>query len=262
MTSKWLTFAFPIHEFSTFLLKKREITARHPFSFHNAKKISYVLFCDNCTAFEECPYMRIFPLAQSVHCYFDHALSVLGPSSLIFHIFYLFSATKLDKISTSSTKFVFFRLIRKPKWPLLASDWLRHFYFFCATAWLNPSKIDRKQNFNVLYQVYVSRTDRKTKMAGLASDCLRYFQFLCNHLTEFHRNLTGSKISTSSTKFAFFWLIGRPRWPPWPLICLEMFNFYSAATERNSMKLVRRQVLNIFHQVCVFPLIIIHSKIR
>ena len=36
-------------------------------------------------------------------------------------------------------------------------------------------------------------------------------------------NLTGSKISTSSTKFVFFGLIGKTRWPPWPLICREIF---------------------------------------
>ena len=38
------------------------------------------------------------------------------------------------------------------------------------------------------------------------------------------RNLTGSKISTSSTNFVFFGPIGQePRWPPWPLIGLEIF---------------------------------------
>ena len=31
-------------------------------------------------------------------------------------------------------------------------------------------------------------------------------------------NLTGSKISTSSTTFVFFGPIGKTRWPPWPLI--------------------------------------------
>ena len=63
MKSILLTFAFPIHEVSTFLLIKRDITTRHPFSFHDAKKIPYVLFYDNCTASNVCPYMRIFSLA-------------------------------------------------------------------------------------------------------------------------------------------------------------------------------------------------------
>ena len=37
-------------------------------------------------------------------------------------------------------------------------------------------------------------------------------------LNEIQRNLTGSKISTSSTKFVFFGPIRKTRWPPWPLI--------------------------------------------
>ena len=72
MTSILLTFAVPIHEFSTFLLRERDIISRHLFSFHDAKNISYVLFCDNCTALVVCPYMYIFPLAQSVHLLFEH----------------------------------------------------------------------------------------------------------------------------------------------------------------------------------------------
>ena len=72
MMSILLLFTVPIQEFSTFLLRKREITLRRPFSFHDAKKIAYVLFCDNCTTFKVCPYMRIFPLAQSVHLLLEH----------------------------------------------------------------------------------------------------------------------------------------------------------------------------------------------
>ena len=37
-------------------------------------------------------------------------------------------------------------------------------------------------------------------------------------LNRIQRNLIGSKISTSSTKFVFFGPIGKTRWPPWPLI--------------------------------------------
>ena len=72
MTSILLPFADRIQEFSTFLLRKRDITSRRPFSFHDAKKISYVVFCDNCTVLKVCPYMRHFPLAQSVHLLFEH----------------------------------------------------------------------------------------------------------------------------------------------------------------------------------------------
>ena len=171
-----------------------------------------------------------------------------------------------SKISTSSTKFVFFRLIGKtrwPSWPLIGWD---IFDFSSETAEWNPTKLDRKQDLNVLYQVCVFRANRKNKMAALNSDWLRHFRLLLwNRWTQFNetwqktrsrrplpslcfsgrsekqdgrpglwlaetfstsplkplngiqRNLTGSKISTSSTKFVFFGPIGKTRWPPWPI---------------------------------------------
>ena len=66
------------------------------------------------------------------------------------------------------------------------------------------------------------------------------------------RNLTGSKISMSFTKFVFFGLIGKTRWPPRPLIGWDIFDFFFETTERNSTKLYRKQDLNILDQVCVF----------
>ena len=114
-----------------------------------------------------------------------------------------------SKISTSSTKFVWFGLIEKNKMAALASDWLRHFrlllwnrlngiqrnltgskismsftnfVFFGPIGkirWLTwpligwdifdfspetaeriSTKLDRKQDFNVLYKVCVFRADR------------------------------------------------------------------------------------------------------
>ena len=206
-----------------------------------------------------------------------------------------------SKISTSSTKFVFFRLIGKtrwPPWPLIGWD---IFDFSSETAERNSTKLDRKQDLNVLYQVCVFRADWKNKMAVQASDWLRHFRLLLwNRWTEFNetwqearsqrplpslcfsgwlekqdgrpglwlaetfstspskplnriqRNLTGSKISTSSTKFVFFRLIGKTRWPPWPLIGWDIFDFSSETAERNSTKLDRKQDLNVLYQVCVF----------
>ena len=44
-------------------------------------------------------------------------------------------------------------------------------------------------------------------------------------LNGIQRNLIGSKISTSSTKIVFFGPIRKTRWPPWPLICWDIFDF-------------------------------------
>ena len=140
----------------------------------------------------------------------------------------------------------------------------------------NSTKLDRKQDLNVLYQVCVFWVDRKNKIAALASDWLRHFWLLLwncrmefnetwqearsqrplpslcfsgrlekqdsrpglwlagtfstsplKPLNRIQRNLTGSNISTSSTKFVFFWPIRKTRWPPWPLIGWDIFDFSS-----------------------------------
>ena len=59
------------------------------------------------------------------------------------------------------------------------------------------------------------------------------------------RNLTGSKISTSSTKFVFFGRIGKPRWLPQPLIGWDIFDF-SETKVWNSTKLDRKQEIPSF----------------
>ena len=198
------------------------------------------------------------PKAQVHYC--DHALSVVRPS-LTFHIF----------------------------------------DFSSDTTEQNSTKLDRKQELNILYRVCVFRTDQKNKMAALTSDWLRHFRLLLwNRWTEFNETwrearsqcplpslcflgwsekqdgrpdlwlaetfstsplkslngiqpiLTGNKISTSSTKFVFFGPIGKTRWPPWPLIGWDIFDFSSETAEQNSTKLDGKQDLYVPYQVCVF----------
>ena len=79
-----------------------------------------------------------------------------------------------SKISTSSTKFVFFGPIGKIRWPHRARIG-RDTFDFSETAEGNSTKLDRKQDRNVLYQVCVFRSDQTTKMAAPASDWLRHF---------------------------------------------------------------------------------------
>ena len=85
-----------------------------------------------------------------------------------------------SKISTSSTNFLFVGLIGKTRWPpcpLVGWD----IFYFSETAEQNSTKLDRKQDLNVLYQVWVFRADRKNKLAALASDWLSHFRlFLWN----------------------------------------------------------------------------------
>ena len=50
----------------------------------------------------------------------------------------------------------------------------------------------------------------------------------------------------------FFGPIGKTRWPPWPLIGWDIFDFSSETAERNSTKLDRNQDHNALYQVCVF----------
>ena len=56
----------------------------------------------------------------------------------------------------------------------------------------------------------------------------------------------------SSTKFVFFGSIGKQRWSSCRLIGRYIFDFYSESTEWSSMKLDRKQDLNVLYQVCVF----------
>ena len=157
-----------------------------------------------------------------------------------------------SKISTPSTKFVFFEPIEKTRWlpwPLIGWD---IFDFSSETAERNLTKLDRKQDLNALYQVCVFRADRKNKMAALPPIGLDIFDFPLKPLNRIQRNLTWSKISRPSTKFVFFGPIQKTRWPPWPLIGWDIFDLSSETAERNLTKLDRKQYLNALYQVCVF----------
>ena len=213
------------------------------------------------------------------------------------------NSTKLDRKQDLNVLYqvCVFRADRKkrwPPWPLIGWD---IFDLLSETVDRNSTKLDRKQDLNVLYQVCVFRADRKNKMAALASDWLRHFRLLLwnrwmelnetwqearsqcplpslcfsgrsekqdgrpglwlaetfstsslKPLNGIQRNLRGSKISMSSTKFVFFGLIGKTRWPPLPLIGWDIFDFSSETADRNSTKLDRKQDLNVLYQVCVF----------
>ena len=157
----------------------------------------------------------------------------------------------------SSTKFVFlgrFRKTRWPPWPLIGWD---IFDFSYKTAEQNWMKLVWKQDLNVLHQICIFRADRKNKMAALASDWLRHFRLLLwNRWTEFNETWQGARFQRPLQNFVFFVSIGKTRWPLWPLIGWNIFDFSSETAKRNSTELDRKQDLNVFR--CQSPLPILY----
>ena len=182
------------------------------------------------------------------------------------------NSTKLtgSKISTPSTKFVFFEPIGKTRWPpWLLIGW-DIFDFSSDTAEQNSTKLVRKQDLNALYQVCVFWVNRKNKMAALASDWLRHFRLLLwNRWREFNETWQEARSQRPLPSLCFSSRSEKTRWPPWPLIGWDIFDFSSDTVEQNSTKLDRKQDLNALYQVCVFQadewaIVIVHrpSSVR
>ena len=188
--------------------------------------------------------------------YCDHALSVVRPLLL-----FTFSTSPLkqlnrikqnltgSKISTPSTKFVFFRPIGKTRWPpcsLIGWDILD---FSSETTEGNSTKLDRKEDLNVLYQVCVFRADPKNKMAALASDWRDIFDFSSETAERNSTKLNKKQDLNVLYQVCVFRGDRKTRWPPWPLIGCDIFDFSSETAERNSTKVDRKQDLIVLYQV-------------
>ena len=165
--------------------------------------------------------------------------SVVRPSvrpSLTFHIFDFFSETagpnskRLDRKQDLNALYqvCVFRADRKNKMAALASDWLRHFWllFWNRLTEFNETWLGARSQCPLPSLCF---SDRSEKQYG--RPCLWLAEtFLTSPLkllNGIQRNLTGSKISTSSTKFVFFRPIRKTKWPPWPLIGWDIFYFSS-----------------------------------
>ena len=78
-------------------------------------------------------------------------------------------------------------VVRRPSVVRPSSLTFHIFDFSSETAEQNLTKLYRKVDLNVLYQVCVFRADQKNKMAALASDWLTHFRLLLwNRWTEFN----------------------------------------------------------------------------
>ena len=146
-----------------------------------------------------------------------------------------------------------FRANQKNKMAALASDWLRHFRLLLWNRWTEFDETwqEARSQCPLPRLCFLSRSEKQDGRPGLRL-AKTFSTCTLKPLNRIQRNLTGSKISMSSTKFVFFGLIGKTRWPPWPLISWDIFDFSSETAERNWMKLDRKQDLNVLYQDCVF----------
>ena len=125
----------------------------------------------------------------------------------------------------------------------LASDWLRHFQLLLWNHWIEFNKTWQvgKSQRPLPSLCFSGRFEKQDDCPGL--------WLVETFWTSSLKPLTGSKISTSSTKFVFFGPIGKTIWPPQLLIGCHIFDFFSETAERDSTKLDRKQELNVFYQV-------------
>ena len=197
------------------------------------------------------------PKAQVSYCH--SAPSVVRPSvcrpSVNFHIFDFFSetaeqnSTKLDRKQDINSLYqvCVFPADRKNKMAALASDWLRHFRLFLLNRWMEFNKTLQEARYQrpLPNLCFSGRSEKQDGRPGLWL-AETFSTSPLKPLNGIQRNLTGSKVSTPSTKCVFFGLIGKTKWPPWPLIGWDIFDFSSETAEPNSPKLDRKQDLNAF----------------
>ena len=73
-----------------------------------------------------------------------------------------------------------------------------------------------------------------------------------NRWTEFNETWQEARSQCLLSRSCFSWQSGKTKWPPWPLIGRDIFDFSSETANRNSTKLDRKQDLKALYQVCVF----------
>ena len=135
----------------------------------------------------------------------------------------------------------------------LAPDWLRHFRRLLWNRWTEFNETWQKARSQrpPPCLCFSSRSEKQDGRPGLwLADTFSTSPL--KPLNRIQRNLTGSKITTSSTKFVYFGSIGKTRWPPWPLIGWDIFRCLLWNCWTELMKLDRKQDLNVLYQVCVF----------
>ena len=213
------------------------------------------------------------PKAQVHYC--DHALSVvrlsiLSPSLIFLHFRLLLWNLRTDFIETWQEarsqgplpSLCFsgrFGKTRWPLWPLIGWD-IFDFSSETAERKFNKAWQEARSQCHLLCLCFSGRSEKQDgrPCLWLAETLLTSFR---KPLKGIQRNLTGSKISKSSIRFVFLGPIGKTRWPPWPLIGWDIFDFSSETAKRNLRKLDRKQDLSLFYRVCFFFGLIWKNKV-
>ena len=142
--------------------------------------------------------------------YCDHALSVIVNFSNLKSLNGIQWNLTGSKISTSSTKFVFFWSIEKNKMAAPASDWLRYFRRLLWNQWteFNETWQEARSQRPLPSLCFFGPNGKLNGRHGLWL-AETFSTSPLKPVNRFQRNLTGSNISTSSTKFVFFGPIGK-----------------------------------------------------
>ena len=171
-----------------------------------------------------------------------------------------FYETTESKNSTSCTKFLTRRPVPRFCWGFFsgrseqnkdshpASDWRRHFRLLC-NHWQNLTKLDRKQELNVLYKFFFSGQSENND----GRHCLWLAEKSSTSLQP-NKILTklGREQELSSLNQVCVGPIVKPRWPTRPKIGLDIFYLELWNGWMELTILDRKQVLNVIYQDFVF----------
>ena len=126
--------------------------------------------------------------------------------------------------------------------------------FFSEIAEQNSMKLDRKQISTSSTKFVFFGAIRETRWPPCPLIGWDIFDFLLwNYWTELNETWQELRSQRPFTKFVFFQADPKKtRWPPWPMICRDILEFFSEIAKQNSMKLDKKQDLNVLYQVCVF----------
>ena len=207
-------------------------------------------------------FLFLVHLSQRLKCtiVLTHCPSVVR-SSLTFHVFDFSKTAEPNSTNLDRKQYLnvlhqvcVFRADQKNRMAALASDWLRHFWLLW-NPWTKSKETwqEARSQCPLPSFCFSGRSEKQDGRRGLwLADTFSTSPL--KPLNGIQRNLTGSNILTSSTKFVFFGPIRKRRWPPWPLIGWDIFDFSSETAVQNLRKVDRKQDLNVLYQVklCVF----------